>query len=159
MKLNASGSRILQGVTSLFASDTTPKRVLVVDDEDGVRRFITRVLRGAGYIVETAATGPDGLEAIDRGAVFDVIVSDVRMPGMSGPRFIAELRRKEADAKVLYLTGYADQLFSERETLWEDEAFLDKPCTVKGLLESVELLMTGRIVPPEPRRVSGEHWH
>ena len=159
MKLNVSGSRILQGVTSLFTADSTPKRVLVVDDEDSVRRFIARVLQGAGYIVETAATGPEGLEAFDRGAAFDIIVSDVRMPGMSGPRFIAELRRKEADVKVLYLTGYADQLFSERETLWEDEAFLDKPCTMKGLLESVELLMTGRILPHEQRRIFDQQWH
>ena len=121
MKLNAAGSRVLQGVTSFLKADSAPKRILVVDDEAGVRRFITRVLSTAGYVVETAATGPEGLEAIDEGRAFDLIVSDVRMPGMSGPRFIAELRRSEADVKVLYLTGYADQLFSERETLWMDE--------------------------------------
>jgi hypothetical protein len=50
--------------------------------------------------------------------------------------------------KVLYLTGYADQLFDEREMLWQDEAFLDKPCTANGLLESVSLLLFGRLAPP-----------
>ena len=159
MKLAAASSRVLHGVISFLKTDSAPKRVLVVDDEDGVRRFIARVLSSAGYVVETAATGPEGLEAIDHGAAFDLIVSDVRMPGMSGPRFIAELRRSEADVKVLYLTGYADQLFSERDTLWMDEAFLDKPCTTKGLLESVELLLTGHIVPPGQRRTFSGQWH
>jgi len=47
--------------------------------------------------------------------------------------------------KVLYLTGYADLLFNERATLWEGEAYLDKPCSVKGLLEAVNLALYGRI--------------
>jgi hypothetical protein len=46
---------------------------------------------------------------------------------------------------VLYLTGFSDHLFKEKVTLWADEAFLDKPCSPKGLLEAVSLLVSGRI--------------
>jgi len=46
---------------------------------------------------------------------------------------------------VLYLTGFSDHLFKEKATLWADEAFLDKPCSVKGLLEAVSLLVSGKI--------------
>ena len=44
-----------------------------------------------------------------------------------------------------YFTGYSDRLFAEKITLWEDEAFLDKPCSVKGLLQAVSLLLQGRV--------------
>jgi CheY-like chemotaxis protein len=123
-------------------------RLLVVDDDDGVRGYVARVLSEAGYQVETAANGAEGLKVVHSGATFDLIVSDVRMPQMTGPQFIAELRRQETDIKVLYLTGYVDQLFMERETLWQDEAFLDKPCSPNGLLESVSLLLFGHLAPP-----------
>ena len=45
---------------------------------------------------------------------------------------------------MLYLTGYSDRLFKEKATLWQDEAFLDKPCSVKGLRQAVSLLLFGR---------------
>jgi two-component system, cell cycle sensor histidine kinase and response regulator CckA len=135
---------------SLFPQAVRPTRVLVVDDEEGVCKFVARVLQSGGYAVETANGGAAALEKIDAGATFDLVVSDVRMPAMSGPRFVEQLRRAGCDAKVLYLTGYVDQLFFERSALWADEAFLDKPCTVKGLLESVALLLTGHVIPPPP---------
>jgi two-component system cell cycle sensor histidine kinase/response regulator CckA len=134
-------------------------RLLVVDDEDGVRKYISRVLSQAGYAVETAGSAAEGLKAVQRGATFDLIVSDVRMPQMTGPQFIAEVRRQESAVKVLYLTGYADQLFDEREMLWEDEAFLDKPCSPNSLLESVSLLLFGRIIPPGTHAGGDGHMH
>ena len=51
--------------------------------------------------------------------------------------------RRSRALKVLYLTGYSDRLFKEKATLWEDEAFLDKPCSVKGLLQAVYILLSG----------------
>ena len=61
--------------------------------------------------------------------------------------------------KVLYVTGDSDQLFIERETLWVDEAFLDKPFTARGILESVSLLLFGHIAPPDPDGISGAPRH
>ena len=46
---------------------------------------------------------------------------------------------------MLHLTGFSDRLFKERTTLWQDEAFLEKPCSVKGLMEAIELLLVGRL--------------
>lgn len=150
MKLSTTTSRVLQSVNA-FIKPAAPVRVLVVDDEEGVRRFVARVLSNAGYEVQVASGGTEALEAADRGSVFDLVVADVRMPSMSGPRFVAQLRQQGAEPKVLYLTGYNEQLFNERGTLWVDEAFLDKPCTVNGLLESVALLLTGRVEAVGPR--------
>ena len=159
MELGTSMTRILDDFVSSGTHDPEPPRLLVVDDEDGVRQFISRVLHEAGYRVEAVASGAEALDAVDRGGEFDLVVSDVRMPGLSGPQFVEQLRRKETDMKVLYVTGYSDQLFMERETLWVDEAFLDKPFTATGILESVSLLLFGHIAPPEPGGISGAQRH
>jgi CheY-like chemotaxis protein len=122
-------------------------RILVVDDEAGVRMFVDRVLRDAGYVVVTAGSGAQALEIIRDSGEFDLILSDVRMPAMSGPQFIERVRLERPGIAVLFLTGFNDQLFKERGALNEHEAFLDKPSTVKGLLEAVSLLVCGHLTP------------
>jgi CheY-like chemotaxis protein len=71
------------------------------------------------------------------------------MPGMTGDELARQLRQSQPAIKVLYLTGYSDRLFKEKTMLWADEAFLDKPCTVKGLSEAVSLLITGKFESAE----------
>jgi two-component system cell cycle sensor histidine kinase/response regulator CckA len=132
---------------SLFTRATpSPSRVLVVDDDDAVRIFVKRILDEDGYAVDASATGPDALTRIHEGQTYDLVVVDVCMPEMSGPQLVARMRQRGSQAKVLYVTGYADQLFDERDDhLWADEAFVDKPCTVQGLREAVSLLLHGQI--------------
>ena len=132
-------------------SDPEPIRVLVVDDEDGVRKFVDRVLREAGYTTILAPDGPEALEAAAKSAPIDILVTDVMMPQMTGDELARRLRQKEPGLKVLYLTGYSDRLFKEKVALWEDEAFLDKPCSVKGLTQAVALLLFGQFEPPDRR--------
>jgi two-component system, cell cycle sensor histidine kinase and response regulator CckA len=122
-----------------------PSRVLVVDDEEPVRKFVERVLRDAGYETAVAADGPEAIDVASKMESIDVLVTDVMMPQMMGDELGRRLRQLEPAIKVLYLTGYSDRLFKEKVTLWEDEAFLDKPCSVKGLLEAVALLLNGRL--------------
>jgi two-component system cell cycle sensor histidine kinase/response regulator CckA len=120
--------------------------VLVVDDDAAVRRFVKRILDEDGYVVDASATGPEALTRLHEGQAYDLVVADVCMPEMSGPQLVARMRQRGSEAKVLYVTGFADQLFDERdEQLWADEAFLDKPCTVQGLREAVSLLLHGEI--------------
>ena len=71
------------------------------------------------------------------------------MPQMTGDELARRLRALHPSLKVLYLTGFSDRLFKEKVTLWADEAFLDKPCSVKGLLEAVALLLFGHFEGPE----------
>ena len=119
-------------------------RVLVVDDEPTILSFVDRVLRDAGYATTLAGGGAQALAAAKPGS-FDLLLTDVAMPEMSGDELARQLRQIEPQLKVLYLTGYSDRLFKEKITLWEDEAFLEKPCSVKGLLEAVALLVHGRL--------------
>jgi two-component system cell cycle sensor histidine kinase/response regulator CckA len=128
-----------------------PPLALVVDDEEPVRRFVERVLREAGYQTASAGDGPEALEVASRIGAFDILVTDVMMPQMSGDELARRLRLDDPDLKVLYLTGYSDSLFKEKVTLWEDEAFLDKPCSVKGLTQAVSLLLFGRVDAVVPK--------
>jgi CheY-like chemotaxis protein len=121
-----------------------PLLVLVVDDDQAVRDFVDRVLREAGYRTMVAGSGPDAIELAGKEPI-DLLLTDVNMPQMTGDELARRLRHDEPSLKVLYLTGFSDQLFSEKSTLWQDEAYLEKPCTITGLLEAVALLTVGRV--------------
>ena len=131
-------SKLMKGA----APQGTP--VLVVDDEEAVLRFVDRVLRDAGYKTAIANSGPEAIEVAKKIGPLGALVTDVMMPGMTGDELARVLRQTEPALKVLYLTGYSDRLFKEKAMLWADEAFLDKPCTVKGLREAVSLLLFGK---------------
>ena len=135
-----------------MATPTRPFTVLVVDDEDLVRKFVERVLRDAGYRTAAAADGPEALEVAAKLESFDVLVTDVMMPQMTGDELARRVRVSAPHIKVLYLTGFSDRLFKEKVTLWADEAFLDKPCSVNGLLQAVSLLLFGRFEAPREKR-------
>jgi len=122
--------------------------VLVVDDEEPVRKFVARVLKDAGYRISIASDGPDALRQAANLGALDIVVSDVMMPQMAGDELARRLRESWPQLKVLYLTGYSDRLFKERVTLWEDEAYLDKPCSIKSLQQAVSLLLFGSSETP-----------
>ena len=107
--------------------------------------FVERVLREAGFTTAVALDGPTAIAAVARIGSIDVLVTDVMMPNMLGDELARRLRQNEPDLKVLYLTGYSDRLFKEKVTLWEAEAFLDKPCSVAGLRLAVSLLLYGHV--------------
>ena len=126
-------------------------RVLVVDDEESVRTLAERILRGAGYDVVLASDGPEALRIAEKQGPFDVFVIDILMPRMNGNELAGQLRRRDPDVKVLYFTAYSDRLFSEHGTLWEHEAFIEKPVTAKGLLEAVSMLLFEHTHGPGPK--------
>lgn len=116
-------------------------RVLVVDDEESVRRVAALGLRHAGYEVMVASDGPEALRVVAQQPPFDVFVLDVIMPHMSGQELARQLRLADPDVRVLYFTGYAERLFEEKRTLWEHEAFVEKPVTFEALSEAVSMLL------------------
>jgi CheY-like chemotaxis protein len=137
----------IQGFAShgLKRGPSPRRRVLIVDDEEPVRMFVERVLRGAGYETATAGDGAGALGQASKPGSFDILVTDLMMPQMTGDELARRMREVDPRVKVLYLTGFSDHLFKEKVTLWADEAFLDKPCSIKGLLEAVSLLVSGTI--------------
>jgi DNA-binding NtrC family response regulator len=80
-------------------------RVLVIDDDVGVLESTARMLRASGYTVQVAASGDEGLD-LARGDVFDVVLSDMRMPGLSGLELLSKLRSSHIDASFIIMTGF-----------------------------------------------------
>jgi two-component system, cell cycle sensor histidine kinase and response regulator CckA len=136
---------VIKGFVSRLMKPSMPGPVLIVDDEEPVLRFVERVLRDAGYKTVAANSGSEAIAIAKRVGRLGGLVTDLMMPGMTGEELAQELRQLEPRLKVLYLTGYSDRLFKEKTMLWADEAFLDKPCSVKGLREAVSLLLFGSL--------------
>jgi CheY-like chemotaxis protein len=130
--------------------EPTRGTVLVVDDEPGVRALARRILEGGGYAVLEAGHGAEALEVMASKARVDFLIADLDMPVMRGEEMAKKIRALRPDLRVLYVTAHSEQLFKERPELIEGEAFLDKPFTMRGLLEAVSLLKTGFIKEPPP---------
>jgi EAL domain-containing protein (putative c-di-GMP-specific phosphodiesterase class I) len=84
---------------------TRDTQVLVVDDEEQLRKLAERMLTRAGMSVVTASGGEEALDLLRRGRRFDTIVSDLMMPGMDGMQFLREIRQVDLDVPVIFLTG------------------------------------------------------
>jgi len=123
--------------------------VLVVDDERPILAFADKALTAGGYAPQTAADGFEALSTLETNGALDVFVIDLAMPQMSGTELAQQIRRVNPSAKILYFTGFADHLFEEKRRLWQDEAFLEKPVTMAGLLEAVSLLLFGHTRGPQ----------
>jgi two-component system, cell cycle sensor histidine kinase and response regulator CckA len=115
-------------------------RILLVEDEDGVRTIATKLLTQRGYHVTAAADGEEALEILESDEEgFDLVLSDVVMPGLDGPGLLKAAKPYLGRARVVFMSGYAEQDFAK--TL-EDErsiSFLPKPFTLAQLAERVKL--------------------
>jgi two-component system NtrC family sensor kinase len=88
----------------------TTKRVLVVDDQTPVRELVAAVLAADGHAVETARDGADALRILDGQPSYDLIVSDLKMPGLDGPSLYLELTRRWPDTRphLLFISGFVE---------------------------------------------------
>ncbi len=82
------------------------ERILIVDDEEGLRRFLSILLTKEGYDVTAVRGGTEALEAFDRDP-FDVVLSDIKMPGMSGIELLGAIRSRDPAVPVVMMTAYA----------------------------------------------------
>ena len=111
-------------------------RVLLVEDEDPVRLVAERALVRAGYTVTPARDGEEGLELVADGGEFDMIVSDVVMPGIDGPAMVREIRKLKPGMPVLFMSGYAEEQLRAQIGI-EDVHFLPKPFSVQQISDKV----------------------
>jgi signal transduction histidine kinase/ActR/RegA family two-component response regulator len=112
--------------------------VLLVEDEPAVRSLTARILERSGYTVVAAGSGKEAAEAWrNRDGAFDVLLTDVIMPGMSGKELSELLRAQDADLRVLFMSGYTDAIVASRGMLQESEALVQKPFAASTLLRKV----------------------
>jgi len=126
-------------------SDTTPSqahipadvnrgRILLVEDEAAVRAFAARALRLRGFDVDEADCGESALEMLEQqGADYNLFVSDVIMPGIDGPGWVRRVRARFPETKVIFMSGYAEDIFNDGRPDIEGSVFLSKPFSLKDL--------------------------
>jgi two-component system cell cycle sensor histidine kinase/response regulator CckA len=116
--------------------------VLLVEDEEAVRRGGKRMLETRGYTVHEAGSGVEALDIMEelQGAV-DIVVSDVVMPEMDGPTLLRELRKTYPDMKFIFVSGYAEDAFARNLPADAKFGFLPKPFSLKQLAEAVREML------------------
>ncbi len=119
--------------------------ILLVEDEEAVRRFAARALESRGYHVLKATTGVEALDVLaEHGSGIDLVISDVMMPEMDGPKLLQQMRKTLPDMKVIFISGYAEEAL--RRELAEDESFtfLPKPFSLKDLASAVKEVLAAK---------------
>jgi two-component system, cell cycle sensor histidine kinase and response regulator CckA len=112
--------------------------VLLVEDEEGVRRLLTHVLRRRGYQVLEASNGQEALELYRRrGAEIQLVLTDMVMPEMSGRQLGDSLRQLAPDVKIIYMSGYTDDVLVRTGALGPGMSFLQKPLRPEALAAKV----------------------
>ena len=116
--------------------------ILLVEDEEPVRAIAQRILTRHGYTVVPAADGRDALRCAElHDGEFDIVVTDMVMPVMSGRAFAQEFGKLHPSTPVLFISGYTDDEILRRGSLAPRTAFLEKPFTPDGLLGAVRKIL------------------
>lgn len=115
-------------------------RILLVDDDDGVRDYTALVLEEAGYEVRVAARGEAAWQLLATGERFDLLITDVVMPGWDGTELARRVRAVRPDLKVLFTTGYTRHIAFDALT---GADILDKPYHPDALLHAVATAIRG----------------
>lgn len=114
------------------------KTILVVDDQSELRNFVIEVLEENGYRVLAAGTGEAALLAArEFGENIDLLLTDVMMPGISGKELANQLLRERGDMRILYMSGYTENVIVNRGVLKPGIAYLPKPLTPDSLLRKI----------------------
>ena len=115
-------------------------RVLLVEDDKSVQSITRRILEREGFVVDCASNGAEALGMIRDAAAYDVIVSDILMPRMTGPELVCELRRQSVATPVVFMTGYQDPSIFDEEAFDKEEVLL-KPFAPNALLRTIRRAM------------------
>lgn len=116
--------------------------ILVVEDNKEVREFIVRVLKELGYSVHNASDGIEALDILkDKGNKINLVLTDVMMPNMRGDRLAEMVREDYPEIKILFMSGYADNIITKGGILKNGINYLQKPLTAMTLAQTVRRVL------------------
>jgi len=130
------------------------RTILVVDDEQEILNFVQTALNRGGFSVVQAQSGDTALELFGKLEVsVDLLLTDVVMPGMSGPMLVDRLLAMQPSLPVLFMSGYDDRQVVQRYVLKEGFALLTKPFTLEMLNDKVQEMIPVAPVNTKSRSV------
>jgi PAS domain S-box-containing protein len=139
-----------QAPSSDDADDQVKKgqgNILLVEDEVELRNVNAEFLTSLGYSVTCASSGPEALELAVNGVAIDLVISDVIMPKMSGRELADRLMQLRPNTKLLYVSGYADDVLLQSGVPMQGMTFLQKPYSLRQLAGKVQSLLSGAARP------------
>jgi ActR/RegA family two-component response regulator/CBS domain-containing protein len=113
-------------------------RVLLVDDEEQFVKNMARILKVRGFDVSTALDGHEAMNAVKYAGGFDVVVLDIKMPGMDGIEVLGEIKKRAPDTEVIMLTGHATVESGVQAMRKGAYDYLMKPCDIDDLVEKIQ---------------------
>jgi CheY-like chemotaxis protein len=129
-------------VTPTIAHGGRGERVLLVEDESMVRQLLERVLSQAGYQVSSSLTSEAALKFATAGRSFDLIVTDVVMPGLTGPELAAKIEQACGVTPTIFMSGYSEDPALREGRLRSHQRFMPKPFAPPDLLVVIRELLT-----------------
>ncbi len=130
---------------------TGQETILLVEDDEAVRSFAARALKMRGYTVLEAGTGEAALEVVQsHPAAIHLLVTDVVMPNMDGPTLVRAIMRQQRAIRVIYMSGYAEDVFRRGGERTEDVHFLPKPFGIKQFVAKVKEVLSGAAPTHQP---------
>jgi PAS domain S-box-containing protein len=127
------GETVVEGPPLVAPSPAGIETVLVVDDEAGLLKLATRLLQRQGYTVLIAGSAEEALRVVERNPSVAVVLTDVVMPGVSGPELTRQVVERRPALKVIYMSGYPEGAIARHGILDPGIAFLPKPFTADTL--------------------------
>lgn len=124
------------------------KKILVIDDEELLTKTFSKVLEKQGYEVYIAKKGQDGCEMAEE-VNFDLIISDIRMPGLDGVEAVSKIRdiylkKKWGKVPEIFITGFADEITEKQARGMKPSAFIMKPFDIQELLQAVRNALSAK---------------
>ena len=117
---------------------TATIRVLLVDDEEMFVKNMARILKVRGFDVSAALDGHEAMNAIKSGGGFDVVVLDIKMPGMDGIEVLGKIKERAPGTEVIMLTGHATLESGVQAMRKGAYDYLMKPCDIEDLVEKIQ---------------------
>lgn len=119
------------------SKDNQQIRILFVEDEDSVRSFAVRALKKKGYDVIGCNSGENALEQLEKDNKFDLLITDMVMPGISGAELTKIVKEKLKDIKVILASGYSEEIVRQELDNFDDFDFITKPYSLGDLTAKV----------------------
>jgi CheY-like chemotaxis protein len=139
----SSGPKSAWMITASEINAPRSLRILVIEDEETIRRFLSTGLKSMGHQPCLAESGEDGLDAFSDDGPFDLVLTDLGLPGISGEDVARSVVESSPDTPVVLLTGWADQLRAEADSLVGVTRILSKPVTLDALAKTLAEVCPG----------------